>query len=53
MTADAETFAPPRAPRREIPYWLIAAVLLAVLFLWLITADADYRIILGALAQAC
>ena len=40
---------PPRRPRREIPYWLVAAVLLAVLFLWLIAADSDYRIIFQAL----
>lgn len=38
-----------RRPRREIPYWLIAAALLAVLFLWLIVADNDYRIIFSAL----
>lgn len=41
----------PRKPRREIPYWLVAAILLAVLFLWLIAADRDYRIIFGALRQ--
>jgi polar amino acid transport system permease protein len=40
--------APPR-PRREIPYWLIAAALLAVLFFWLIAADREYRIIFLAL----
>lgn len=51
MTADAESFAPPRKPRREIPYWLIAAALLAVLFFWLIVADSDYRIIFNALRQ--
>jgi polar amino acid transport system permease protein len=51
MSADAETFAPPRKPRREVPYWLIAAALLAVLFLWLIVADRDYRIIFAALRQ--
>jgi polar amino acid transport system permease protein len=33
----------------EIPYWLIAASLLAVLFFWLIVADNDYRTIFRAL----
>ena len=47
----AETFAPPRKARREIPYWLVAAALLAVLFFWLIVADNDYRIIFNALRQ--
>jgi polar amino acid transport system permease protein len=51
VSADAETFAPPRTHRREIPYWLVAAALLAVLFLWLIVADSDYRIIFSALRQ--
>jgi len=49
VTAEAGTAVPPRRPRREIPYWLVAAVLLAVLFLWLIAADSDYRIIFRAL----
>jgi polar amino acid transport system permease protein len=48
LTAAGEV-APPRKARREIPYWLIAAALFAVLFLWLIVADADYRIIFTAL----
>ena len=44
--------APPRQDRgREIPFWLLAAALLAVLFLWLIVADNDYRIIFHALRQ--
>jgi polar amino acid transport system permease protein len=51
VSVDAETFAPPRTHRREVPYWLIAAALLAVLFLWLIAADSDYRIIFSALRQ--
>ena len=46
-----ESHAPPKKARREIPWWLIAAVLLAVLFLWLIVADSDYRIIFRALRQ--
>src|SRR5687767_395434 len=37
--------------RREIPYWLLAAALLAVLFFWLIAADSDYRIIFAALRR--
>jgi polar amino acid transport system permease protein len=32
-----------------LPWWLVAAALLAVLFLWLIAADSDYRIIFRAL----
>lgn len=51
MTAAAEAPAPRRAVRREIPYWLVAAILLAVLFLWLIVADQNYRIIFNALRQ--
>jgi polar amino acid transport system permease protein len=37
--------------RREIPWWLVAAALLAILFLWLIAADSDYRIIFRALRE--
>lgn len=48
MTADT---APPKTPRREIPWWLVAAALLAVVFLWLIVADSNYRIIFAALRQ--
>ena len=33
----------------EFPFWLLAAILLAVLFFWLIAADYDYRIIFSAL----
>jgi len=35
----------------EFPYWLVAAILLAVLFLWLIVTDYDYRIIFSALRK--
>jgi polar amino acid transport system permease protein len=44
---------PPRGglPRREFPFWLLAAGLLAILFLWLIVADGDYRIIFRALIR--
>jgi polar amino acid transport system permease protein len=51
MSADAESLAPPRAARRETPYWLLAAALLALLFLWLIVADDGYRTIISALSQ--
>jgi polar amino acid transport system permease protein len=37
--------------RREFPYWLLAALLLAVLFAWLIAADYEYRIIFAALRR--
>jgi polar amino acid transport system permease protein len=39
----------PEKKRREIPYWLLAAVLLALLFGWLIAADGDYAMIFNAL----
>ncbi|HET7718099.1 MAG TPA: amino acid ABC transporter permease [Bauldia sp.] len=42
---------PPRRSRREIPYWLLAIVLLGVLFAWLITEDGDYNTIFRALQQ--
>jgi polar amino acid transport system permease protein len=42
---------PGRRKRREIPYWLIAAALLAILFFWLIVAENDYRTIFNALRQ--
>ncbi len=51
MGADAESYAPPRRPRREIPWWLVAAALLALLFLWLIVADDGYRTIFSALSH--
>lgn len=35
--------------RYKIPYWLLAAVLLAVLFGWVIAADQDYTTIFRAL----
>jgi polar amino acid transport system permease protein len=37
--------------RREFPFWLLAAILLAVLFFWLIAADYDYRTIFSALRK--
>ncbi len=41
----------PQKKRREIPYWLLAAVFLALLFGWLIVADGDYALIFNALRQ--
>ncbi|SDB34366.1 amino acid ABC transporter permease [Bauldia litoralis] len=40
-----------RAPRREIPYWLLAIILLGVVFAWLISADGDYATIFNALRK--
>ncbi len=39
----------PSEPRRAIPYWLLAALFLGLLFLWLILADGDYRTIAATL----
>jgi polar amino acid transport system permease protein len=35
----------------RLPYWLLAAILLAILFLWIIASDADYRTIFDAVRQ--
>lgn len=43
--------AAPRSDRREFPFWLLAAVLLGLIFLWLIVNDGNYTIILRALSQ--
>jgi polar amino acid transport system permease protein len=51
LPAARETPAPPRKPRRETPYWLLAIILLGVLFLWLIVSDGNYAIIFGAVRQ--
>jgi polar amino acid transport system permease protein len=40
-----------RRTRREFPWWLLAAVLLFLLFLWLIVADGQYAVIFRALRQ--
>src|SRR5436190_24320442 len=40
-----------KRPRREFPWWLLAAALLFLLFLWLIVADGNYAIIFRALRQ--
>ncbi len=42
--------APPKA-RREVPYWLLATILLGVLFAWLIVTNGDYAIIFQALRR--
>lgn len=41
----------PTPPRRKIPWWLLAAILIGILSLWVFVADNDYRIILGALIK--
>jgi polar amino acid transport system permease protein len=43
--------AAPAKPRREFPFWLLAAVLIAVVFAWMIAADGDYRVIFRALLK--
>ena len=43
--------AAPAAPRREFPFWLLAAILLGVLFAWLIVANGNYAIIFTALRR--
>jgi polar amino acid transport system permease protein len=40
-----------RSGGREFPFWLLAAVLLALLFCWLIVVNGDYAIIFRALRQ--
>lgn len=35
----------------RLPYWLLAAVLFGVVFLWVMLARADYRVILNAVAK--
>jgi len=35
----------------RLPYWLLAAILLAVFFFWIIVSNADYRVIFDALRQ--
>jgi polar amino acid transport system permease protein len=40
---------PRHTTHREIPYWLLAAILLGLLFAWLIVNDGNYAIIFGAL----
>jgi polar amino acid transport system permease protein len=35
----------------RLPYWLLAAILLGIFFLWKITADVDYRVIFDAVVK--
>ncbi len=35
----------------RLPYWLLATILLGVIFLWIMLANADYRVILNAVAR--
>jgi polar amino acid transport system permease protein len=37
--------------RREFPFWLLAAVLLGLLFCWLFVVNGDYRTIVHALSR--
>jgi polar amino acid transport system permease protein len=41
----------PGKPRREIPYWLLAAIFLGLVLGWLIVADGDYATIFYALRR--
>jgi len=36
---------------RRVPYWLVAAIVLAILFLWVMLTDPDYRVILEAVSR--
>lgn len=49
--ATADTDRAPSRPKREIPFWLLAIILLGVLFAWAITADGDYARIFAALRR--
>ena len=35
----------------RLPYWLLAAILLGVIFLWVMVSREGYKVILGAVAQ--
>jgi len=35
----------------RLPYWLLAAILLGIIFLWVMLTNADYRVILKAVAR--
>lgn len=43
--------AAPAKSRREFPFWLLAAILLGVLFAWLISVNGNYALIFRALRQ--
>jgi polar amino acid transport system permease protein len=40
-----------KTARREFPFWLLAAALIAVFVLWVIATNGDYRVIFGALSR--
>lgn len=47
---------PPRAPRAgsvwaRTPLWLVAAVILGIIFLWVMLTDPDYEVILAAVIK--
>ncbi len=44
-------FLPFRARLKELPFWLVALILLGIFFTWYIFAHQDYRIILNATVQ--
>ena len=50
-------FPQPSRPRRyattalRLPYWLIATVILGVVFLWIILTDPTYRVIFDAVLK--
>ncbi len=35
----------------RLPYWLLAAILLGILFLWIMLTNSDYRVILDAIRK--
>ena len=43
--------AAPKESRREFPFWLLAAVLIGVVFAWLIAVNGNYAIIFRALLR--
>ena len=43
--------AAPLKSRREFPFWLLAAILLGLLFAWLIASNGNYALIFRALRQ--
>ncbi len=56
MSADTLTSPDARRPSlgkrlRGVPYWLVTAIVLAVVFLGVMLTDADYRVILTAVSQ--
>ena len=51
VIATGQTGGRAAAGRREFPFWLLAAVLLAAVFLWLFVADGNYALILATLSK--